>query len=66
MLLSKEIAAIGVDLRNESKSRPYVRALMPEVVDDDTFWGMLLEMFEIVLHRRGYVVVSRRVLEHPV
>jgi hypothetical protein len=63
MLLSKEISAIAVDLRNESKARLYVRPLIPEVVDDDTFWGMLVEMFEIVLHRRGYVVVKRDILE---
>jgi hypothetical protein len=65
MLLSKEIAIIAVDLENESKSRPYVRALIPEVVDDDTFWGMLVEMFEIVLHRRGYVVVRREIVSPP-
>jgi hypothetical protein len=63
MLLSKEISAIAIDLKDESRSRPYVKALMPEVVDDDSFWRMLLEIFEIVLHRRGYVIVRRDVLE---
>jgi hypothetical protein len=59
MLLSKEISEIACDLKSESKSRSYVKALMPEVVEDDSFWRMLIEIFEIVLHRRGYVVVRR-------
>jgi hypothetical protein len=65
MLLSKEIAAVAIDLKNESRSRPYVRALMPEVVDDDAFWAMLIEIFEIVLHRRGYVIARREILMPP-
>jgi hypothetical protein len=63
MLLSKEISQIARDLQDESKSRPYVRALMPEVVADETFWRMLIEILEIVLHRRGYVVVRRALIE---
>jgi hypothetical protein len=66
MLLSKEISQVASDLKGESKARPYVRALMPEVVDDDSFWRMLIEMFEIVLHRRGYVVVKRALLDPSV
>ncbi len=62
MLLSKEISEIAGDLKIESKSRSYVKALMPEVVGDDSFWRMLIEIFEIVLHRRGYVVVKRELL----
>jgi len=63
MLLSKEIAEIAVEMRDESKARPYVRVLMPEAVADESFWRMLIEIFEIVLHRRGYVVVRRSLLE---
>jgi hypothetical protein len=63
MLLSKEISELAVDLKDESKSRRYVSALLPQVVDDDSFWRMLIELFEIVLHRRGYVVVRRSILE---
>jgi hypothetical protein len=62
MLLSKEISEIAGDLKSESKSRSYVKALMPEVVEDDSFWRMLIEIFEIVLHRRGYVVVKRELV----
>jgi hypothetical protein len=65
MLLSKEISQIAGDLKGESKSRSYVRALMPEVVDDDSFWRMLIEIFEIVLHRRGYVVAKRELVAPP-
>ncbi|HTA40326.1 MAG TPA: hypothetical protein VK760_14680 [Candidatus Acidoferrales bacterium] len=63
MLLSKEIAKIAGEMREESKARPYVRALMPEVVADESFWRMLIEIFEIVLHRHGYVVVRRVLVE---
>jgi hypothetical protein len=65
MLLSKEISQIAIDLKDESKGRSYVKALMPEVVEDDGFWRMLIEIFEIVLHRRGYVVVRRDILDLP-
>jgi hypothetical protein len=59
MLLSKEIVEVAADLKAEAKGRPYVEVLMPEVVADDSFWRMLIELFEIVLHRRGYVIVKR-------
>jgi hypothetical protein len=59
MLLSKEISEIAIDLRKEAEGRPYVEMLMPAVVADDSFWRMLIEIFEIVLHRRGYVVARR-------
>ncbi len=63
MLLSREIAQVAADLKEESRSRPYVKTLMPEVVDDDSFWRMLIEIFEIVLHRRGYVIAKRELLD---
>ena len=63
MLLSKEIAQIATEMREESKTRPYVSVLMPEVVADESFWRMLIEIFEIVLHRHGYVVVRRSLLD---
>lgn len=59
MLLSKEVMTVADDLKKEAASRPYVALLMPEIVAEDSFWRMLVEMFEIVLHRRGYVVVKR-------
>ena len=36
-----------------------VQMLMPEVVQEDGFWRMMIELIEIVLHRRGYVVARR-------
>ena len=41
---SKEIAQVAADLKAKSKSRPYVKALMPYVVEDDSFWRMLIEI----------------------
>jgi capsular polysaccharide biosynthesis protein len=63
MLLSKEIAEVANDLKEEAIRRPYVGRLIPAVVHDDSFWRMLLELLEIVLHRRGYVIVKREILE---
>ena len=59
MLLSKDIATVASDLKEEATRRPYVQALIPELVEDESFWRMLVEMFEIVLHRRGHVVAKR-------
>jgi hypothetical protein len=59
MLLSKEITEVAADLKAEASGRPYVKMLMPAVVSDDGFWCMIIELFEIVLHRRGYVIVKR-------
>ena len=59
MLLSKEIAMVASDLKREPSGRSYVTQLMPEVVDEDGFWRIILELLEIVLHRRGYVIVKQ-------
>jgi hypothetical protein len=72
MLLSKEISELAADLKEESRSRSYVRALMPEVVEDDSFWRMLVETFEIVRLRSVATQApswlldtqTRRVLHH--
>ena len=63
MLLSKEISQVAEDLGTEAKMRPYVRALIPSVIDDNDFWRLIIELVEIVLHRRGYVVVRREIVQ---
>ena len=59
MLLAKQIARLAAELRNEAAGRKYVRALIPQVVEDEIFWSLILEMIEIVIHRHGYVIVER-------
>jgi hypothetical protein len=58
MLLSKEVSEMAADLRDEAAGRPYVALLVPEVAADENFWKMLVELFEIVIHRRGYVLCA--------
>ena len=66
MLLSKQIMDLAQELREESAVRPYVRTLIPDVVDDKHFWTMIVEMLEIVVHRNDYVIVDRsRVMDVP-
>ena len=59
MLLSKQIANLATELRDEATSRQYVKTLIPEVADDHLFWTVVVEMVEIVLHRHDFVVVER-------
>lgn len=63
MLLSQHINALSQDLKDEVQVRPYVRAMLGHLADDTSFWGLMLEMLEIVLHARGYVVVPREVAD---
>lgn len=59
MLLSKQIADLARKLRDEASVRPYIRTLIPNVVEDDRFWAMVVELLEIVVHREDFVVVER-------
>ena len=63
MLLSQHINALSEDLKDEAQARPYIRSLLGHLADDASFWGLLLEMLEIVLHLRGYVIVPREVAD---
>lgn len=66
MLLSKQIERLADDLAKDAVQRPYVTSVIPALAGDSTFWNMILEMVEIALNRRGYVVVSRdQVNMHP-
>jgi hypothetical protein len=35
----------------------------PYVIDDDGLWRLIIDLDEIVLHRRGYVIVRRQVVQ---
>jgi hypothetical protein len=63
VLLSQQIGELARKLRAEAAGRPYVATLIPQVVDDETFWTMVVELLEIVLHRDDFVVVRRGVQE---
>jgi hypothetical protein len=60
MLLSKQIADLAVELCGEAAERKYVKALIPQVAQDQLFWAVVLEMVEIILHRHDFVIVERR------
>ena len=57
MLKHGEIAEVAQDLGAEVRRRDYVhRILAPTFVDDPTAWEMVVEVMEVVLHRRGLVI----------
>ena len=59
MLLSKQIANLAAELRDEASRRPYVKTLIPQVAEDEVFWRLIVEMLELVIHRQDFVVVER-------
>jgi hypothetical protein len=63
MLLSKQIEELASDFQQEAAQRPYLRMLIPDVAADKNFWQMVLEVLEIILHRRGYLIVKRSIVE---
>jgi hypothetical protein len=63
MLLSKEIEELACDFQGEAEQRPYLRTLLPELATNKNFWQLVLEVLEIILHRRGYLIVKRSIVE---
>jgi hypothetical protein len=59
VLLSKQVERLADDLAKDAVDRSYVKSLIPALAGDRAFWNMVLEMVEIALNRRGYVVVQR-------
>ncbi len=59
MLLSNQINELATDFQTEARRRPYFRAIIPDLVEDHVFWRLMLEVLEIIVHRRGYVIVER-------
>ena len=64
MLTQKEIAQVAQDLGEETRERTYVaRILAPEFVDEPQSWELLIEMLEVVLHRRGLYIAPANLLK---
>ncbi|MBV8434688.1 MAG: hypothetical protein JO029_10455 [Candidatus Eremiobacteraeota bacterium] len=63
MLLSKQIEQLAADYEREANGRPYIKALIPDLCTNRNFWQMLIEILEIILHRRGYLIVKAALIE---
>lgn len=63
MLLSKQIEELACDFQQEAEERPYLRMLIPDLAGNRNFWQLVLEVLEIILHRKGYLIVRRSVVE---
>ena len=58
LLLSNQIDELAQDLNHEFKTRPYARALVPQVIDDHDFWKLVMEVVGIGVHKRNLLIVS--------
>jgi hypothetical protein len=57
MLRHGEINEVARDFGEEIKKRDYVRQILaPSFVDDPTAWELVVEVMEIILHRRGLCI----------
>ena len=57
MLKHDEISDVARDLGEEVRARDYVaHILAPTFVKDPLAWEMIVEMMEVVLHRRGFYI----------
>ncbi len=63
MLLAKQIEELACDFQEEAEARPYFRMLIPDLAGNKNFWQLVLEVLEIILHRKGYLIVRRSVVE---
>ena len=64
MLLSNQIEELARDLNHEFKTRPYARALVPQVIDDHDFWNLIMEVVEIVIHKRNLLIVNADIVKN--
>lgn len=66
MLKHADVKAVAEDLGAEVRKRDYVnRILAPTFVDDPTAWEMIVEVMEVVLHRRDLYIAHRSMLALP-
>ncbi|MFI5389619.1 MAG: hypothetical protein ACHQY2_07840 [Candidatus Eremiobacterales bacterium] len=57
MLKHGDVAEVAKDLGEEVRRRDYVhRILAPTFIDDPTAWEMVVEVMEVVLHRRNLYI----------
>lgn len=58
MLKPGEINEVAGDFGEEVRRRDYVRRILaPAFVDDPVAWAMVIEVMEVILHRRGLYIV---------
>lgn len=63
MLTQSEITQIANDLGEEARRRSYVEQILaPDFVAEPRSWELLIELLEVVLHRRGLYIVSESVI----
>jgi len=66
MLKHDDVKAVAEDFGAEVRKRDYVnRILAPTFVDDPTAWEMVVEVMEVVLHRRDLYIAHRSLLDLP-
>jgi hypothetical protein len=64
LLTQPEIERIAQDLHDEAERRSYVaRILAPEFRSDPRSWELLLEMIEVVLHKRDLYIAPQHRIE---
>jgi hypothetical protein len=54
---------LASDFQSEARQRPYVKALIPDLCENKNFWDLVLEIVQIVLRKRGYLIVRRSAVE---
>ena len=63
MLEQHDIQNVARDLGAEARRRSYVtQILAPGFTEEPESWELIIELVEIVLHRRGFYIVHERVL----
>jgi len=66
VLKHDEIRSVAADLGAEARKRDYVhKILAPTFLDDPTAWEMIVEVLEVVLHRRDLYIVPERLIKRP-
>ena len=64
MLTPDEIVEVAVEFKEEVRNRKYVEYIMaPGFVEESQSWQMIIEVMEIVLHRRGLYIVPQELVK---
>ena len=64
MLTQRQIGIVANDLRDEAERRSYVNHILgDEFAGDPQSWELLIEMIEVVLHRRDLYIVPQERIE---
>lgn len=64
MLTPPEIAEVAVDFKEEVRKRKYVEYIMAAgFVEDPHAWEMVIEVMEVILHRRDLYIVPHHLVK---